>query len=141
MPLWSMQAWRPFMPIKRPYSAGSCCCGYGGVSIGHSLLPGSVFQYSTPTCGQPPMPAGEPHWPLRGPHHVGHLFSGTWIGIPFGRWARVVVAAPHWSSSSMAVPPACTSGFLGRTGCPSIGACRAVSQVTFLVNILHGRGP
>ena len=33
------------------------------------------------------------------------LFFGTWSGIPVGRWAGVVAAAPHWSSSSMAVPP------------------------------------
>ena len=70
------------------YIPGSCCCCYGGISVGHSLLPGSVFQYSIPACGWPPMPAGEPLWPLRGPHHVGHLSPRTWIGILVGRWAR-----------------------------------------------------
>ena len=98
--------------------AGSCCCSYGGVSIGHSLHPGSVFQYSTPACGWPPMPTGEPLWPPGGPHHVAHLFSRTWIGIPVGRWARGVWCSPPLVLLQHDSAPTCACGSLGRTGCP-----------------------
>ena len=71
---------------------------------------------------------------------------GPGLGFQLADGPGVVAAAPCWSSSSMAVPPACASGSSERTGCPGwplppVGACRTVSRVTFLVNILHGRGP
>ena len=113
MSLWSMPAWRPLMPIQKP-SVGGCCCGCGAISVGCSPLPGSVFQYSIPACGQPPMPTGEPLWPLRGPHHVGCLSPwdlglGFWLVDGLGGSC----ASPHWSSSRMVVPPISKRGSLG----------------------------
>ena len=52
------------------------------------------------------MPTGELLWSLRGPHCVGLPSSWTQISNPVDRFGQgVATAAPHWSSSSMVVPP------------------------------------
>ena len=51
------------------------------------------------------MPTGEPLWPLGGFHHVGSLSLRPGLGFWLADGLGVATAAPHWSSSSMAVPP------------------------------------
>ena len=94
-----------FHTYPRAYSMHGCCCGCGGMGIGCSLPPNLVSLYSVPACGWPLTPAGEPLWPIGGPHHVSLLSFGTLSRIPVGGWARDSHIIPHWSSSSMVVPP------------------------------------
>ena len=144
--LWSMPAWRPLMPIQRPTPQVAAAVAAGALVLSalYTLVQSFNIQFQ----------------------HVGSLqcllvsLSGLleglimWVISPPGPGSGfclvdglgVVMAAPHWSSFNMVVPPTCTSSSSGRTGCPlwplpSIRTCRAVSQATFLVNILHGKGP
>ena len=55
----------------RIHSMGGYCSGHRGVGIGHPLPLSLASQYHIPTCGQPPVLADEPLWPLGGLHHVG----------------------------------------------------------------------
>ena len=50
-------------------SSYCCKCGVGGIR--HPLPPDLASWCYIPTCGQPPVSAGEPLWPFGGPHHVG----------------------------------------------------------------------
>ena len=74
-----------FHIYPRTYSMDGCCCSCGGMGIRHSLPPGLVSLYYVPACGQPPMPTGEPLWPLRRPHHAGLPSSWTQIRTSVGR--------------------------------------------------------
>ena len=60
-------------------------------------------------------------------------------------WARRWPQQPPLVLLQHGGAPISANGSSGRTGClgwplPSIGACRVVGQVTFLVNILHSKG-
>ena len=51
------------------------------------------------------MATGEPLWPLGGPQCVGVSPLGPGLGFWLMDGLGVVMATPHWSSSSMLVPP------------------------------------
>ena len=52
-------------------SMGSYCCNHGVGVLGIPCPPDLASQCYIPACGQPPVPTGEPLWPLGGPHYAG----------------------------------------------------------------------
>ena len=141
-----MLAQRPLMPIQRPTSQAATAVAAGALVLGalYSLAQSCNIQFKHAGGLQhllvslPGLLEGLIMWVI---FHLGPGSGFQLVDGLGGSQQPPIGPPPAWQC-----PPSAQAAPQGRQDVldglfPSVGACPAVTQVTFLVNTPHGKGP